>query len=42
MLDVAEVLTAIWIIVSSNSNIDQDKQQQTDPPELGIKSSTWI
>jgi hypothetical protein len=40
MLGLAEVLTAIWTIIWSNSNIDQDQQQQTDPPELGIKSST--
>jgi hypothetical protein len=42
ILDLEEVLTAIRTIIWSNSNIDQDEQQQTDPLELGTKSSMWI
>jgi hypothetical protein len=33
--------TAICTIIWSKSNINQVYRQQIDPPELGIKSSTW-
>jgi hypothetical protein len=42
MLDLAEVLTAIRTIIWAKSNIDQDLQQKTDPPESGTKRSTLI